>query len=305
MEAASADRNQSINSDVDNARGLPQTRLQVGGTYSIGNLEEAASRKRKEAGRTLCPPQTSPGQLSQGQFPNRYLAAGLGAGGGHLRIGLRDADVSADGVLPYLVDDEFFGNVRAGEVEEDGLVHGTVLLLEELVFNGYGRIELVVLLVDTLQFNSDIAYLLRLVSAHEGEFNVVPFAEAAELVDFVVVAGDERAHLTASHFQVFAGSIEIGLNADYLGIYGLDIIAGGLGSEFGMYRGIQRGHLLGGLVIELYRFRARLLELPLGNLELIRDDLQVSLQIGVGLFVLRQAILHGRHILLHGGLSSF
>lgn len=41
------------------------------------------------------------------------LAARVRPGRGHLRIRLRNADVSADGVLADFVDDDLFGNVRA------------------------------------------------------------------------------------------------------------------------------------------------------------------------------------------------
>jgi len=52
--------------------------------------------------------------------------------------------------------------MRAGEVEEDRLVHGAVLLFESAVFDGHGGAELVVLFVDALQFNGDIAHLCGL-----------------------------------------------------------------------------------------------------------------------------------------------
>ena len=121
------------------------------------------------------------------------------------------------------------------QVEEDRLVHGAVLLLEELVFDRYGRAELVALFVDALQFNGDIAHLLRLVPADDGEFNVVPFAEAAELVDFVMVARDERPHFAASHLQIFTRGVQIGLHTDNLGVHGLDVVTGGLCGELRVY----------------------------------------------------------------------
>src|SRR6267143_5842494 len=97
--------------------------------------------------------------------------------GGRLRIRLWDADVSADGVLARFVDDNLFGNVRARGVEEDGLVQGAILLFEALVFDGHGKAELVALFVDALQFDGDVANLLGLVLACDGELDIVAFAE--------------------------------------------------------------------------------------------------------------------------------
>src|SRR5580658_9038968 len=108
--------------------------------------------------------------------------------------------------------------MRTGEVEEDGLVDGAVLLLEALVLDGHGETYLVLLLVDTLQFDGDVAYLLWLILASDREFDVVALAEAAELVDFIMVASDERAHLTLGHLQVFLGRIEVGADRSDLGV---------------------------------------------------------------------------------------
>ncbi len=106
-----------------------------------------------------------------------------------------------------------------------------------------------------------------------------------------MVARDERAHLAASHFQVFASGIEIGLDTHNLGVHDLDVIAGGLGSEFRVYRSIQRGQLLGSSIVEFGRFVAGLFELALCDLQFTCDNLQISLEIGVGLFVLSKAVL--------------
>src|SRR6266852_461900 len=114
--------------------------------------------------------------LSARRFLYVLLVARLFGAGGRLRIRLWNADVSADGVLTHLVDDDFLGNMRAGSIEEDRLVHGTVLLFEALVLDGHGGAELVVLFVYALEFDGDIAHLLGLVLADDGEFNVVAFA---------------------------------------------------------------------------------------------------------------------------------
>src|SRR5574340_1290807 len=113
------------------------------------------------------------------------LAARVRPSRGHLRIRLRDADVSADSVLADLVDDDLFGNVRAGRVEEDRFIHSAILLFEALVFHGQGNAELIALVVDALEFDGDIAHLLRLVPAGDGELHVVALSETAQLINLV------------------------------------------------------------------------------------------------------------------------
>src|SRR5580698_911098 len=110
------------------------------------------------------------------------LVAGSGGGGGRLRVRLGNADVSADLVLANLVDDYLFRYMRAGDIEENRLVEGAVLFLKALVLDGHGKIDLVLLLVDALELDSNVADLLGFVLACDGEFDVVALAEAAELV---------------------------------------------------------------------------------------------------------------------------
>src|SRR5260370_439998 len=232
-EAVSAKGNQHIDSDVKHIGCLAQAWLRTSGVHSSGICKGAGLRKIKKAGRLLCPPDGVVRRLTPG-FCLANLAARLCGRRSRLRIRLRDAEVAADRVLANLVDDDFLGDVRAREVEEDWLVHGAILLFKSLVFDGHGGAELVALFVHATQFHSDIPNLLRLAPAGDGEFNVVPFAEAAELVDFVMVAGDERTHLAARHLQFFAGRILVRLYANNLAVHGFHVIAGGLGSEFGV-----------------------------------------------------------------------
>src|SRR5256885_5458012 len=133
----------------------------------------------------------------------KKLAARLGGCGGGLRIRLRDAQIAADRVLAYLVDNDLFWNVRSREVEEDRLVHGAILLFELPVFDRHGGVELAVLFVDALQFDGNIAYLLRLVPADDGVFPVIPFTAAAAVVTFIMVTPDVCACLASVHLQFF------------------------------------------------------------------------------------------------------
>ncbi len=79
------------------------------------------------------------------------------------------------------------------QVEEDRLVHGAVLLLEQAIFRSQIDAVLTSLLVYALELNGDIAHLLRLVLAGDGELDVIALAEPAELIDLIVVARDEGA----------------------------------------------------------------------------------------------------------------
>ena len=66
-----------------------------------------------------------------------------------------------------------------------------------------------------------------------------------------------------------------------------------------MHAGVKRGQPGGGVLNGLGSFGARFLQLTLGDLELISHDFQVALQIGVGLFILHNAILQGSHVLFN------
>src|SRR5258708_16925871 len=96
------------------------------------------------------------------------LAARLCGRRGRLRICLRDAEVAADRVPANLIDDDFLGNVRTREVEEDWLVHGAILLFKSLVFDGHGGAELVALFILVPPFDSDLSHLSRLSPAAAG-----------------------------------------------------------------------------------------------------------------------------------------
>src|SRR4029077_15774928 len=168
----------------------------------------------------------------------------------------------------------------------------------------HGDIDLVPLLVHTLKLDSYVADLLGLVFASDGEFDIVALAEAAELVNFIMVAGDECTHLALGHLQVFLGGIQVGAYCSDLGVDVLNVFGAGLGSQFRMDGSVESRELLSRLIIQLSGLKARLLELALGNLQLVGDDLQITLQIGIGLLILRDAVLERRHVLLRRLLSG-
>src|SRR5580704_1989442 len=119
---------------------------------------------KKKAGRSSCPLlAASTAEMAEGCCFR--LLSGSGGGAGRLRIRFGNADVSADLILANLVDYDLFRNMCAGDIEEDGLVQSAVLLLEALVFDGHREINLILLFVDALELDSDIADLLGLILA--------------------------------------------------------------------------------------------------------------------------------------------
>src|SRR5882724_9396786 len=210
-------------------------------------------------------------------FGLNWLVAGSGSRRGRSRIRLGNADVAADGVLANFVDDKFLRNLGAVQVEEDRLVHGAVLLLEQAVFRGQIDAVLPLLFVHGLEFDGDVANLLRLVLAGDGELDVIAFAEAAELVNFIVVARDEGAHLAGSHLEVFTCGIEVRANDADLGVNILQVVGSGLGGKLGVDGSVQRGDLGSGVFVSLSCFCPSLLELALRNLELAGDHFQIAL----------------------------
>ena len=68
--------------------------------------------------------------LTRPKWPRVAVCLFSGSGGraGRLRIGLGNADVAADLILANLVHYDLFRYMCAGDVEEDGLVEGAVLL---------------------------------------------------------------------------------------------------------------------------------------------------------------------------------
>jgi len=192
---------------------------------------------------------TSPAEMADGCFPR--LLSGSGGGAGRLCIRLRNADIAADLILANFVHNDLFRNMCAGDVEEDWLVKSAVLLFKALVFDGHGQIDLVLLLVYALELDGNVSDLLWLVFASDGEFDVIALAEAAELVDFIMVARDEGSHLALGHFQVFLGGVEIGANGGDLRVNVFHVIRAGLGCQFGVDGSVKSAELLSRLVVLL------------------------------------------------------
>src|SRR5258708_23191493 len=98
--------------------------------------------------------------------------------------GMGNSGIAGIQMHANFVDDELLRQTRPGSVEEDGLIERTVLLVEELVFDGHGAAELVPLLVYALQLDGDVAHLLRLVLAVDGALHILAPTHAGALADF-------------------------------------------------------------------------------------------------------------------------
>jgi len=77
-----------------------------------------------------------------------------------------------------------------------------------------------------------------------------------------VVARDEGAHLTASHFEVFTSCVEVGRTPPTLVSTFFQIIGGSFGRKFAGKDRIQSSDLLDGVLIGLNGLLTSLLELP-------------------------------------------
>src|SRR6266705_1512875 len=234
---------------------------------------------KEKAGRNLFPARSA---FSLLPWPWRAcLPARTRSRASRSRVRLRDADVAADLVFANLVDDQFFGLMRAGGVEENRLIDSPVPLLIPLVFHGHGHAELVPLFIDGAKHDRYVGHLLRLVPAGDGEFHVVAFTQAAQRLDIFVVARNQGPELAARHLQVFTSGIEIRTDPANLGVHALDIIRAGFCREFTLHGCIKGGQLLGRLLIQLVRFFTRSLQLALRDFEPLGDNVQVTLQLGV------------------------
>ncbi len=111
-KATSARGNQFINGDVKNAGSLAQTGLRSGKAILADYRKAPNPRNGKRRAELICPPFAVAANAT-GLLSLENLVARLCGRSSRLRIRLRDAEIAADGVLPDLVDDDFFGNVRA------------------------------------------------------------------------------------------------------------------------------------------------------------------------------------------------
>src|SRR6266852_2762008 len=164
----------------------------------------------------------------------RLLPGGCRAGRGRSR-GLRCAQIARGGSLGDLVNHQFQSRAVSASVEEDRLIHGAILLLEAVVVCQDVDGVTVLFGVSVLQLDADGANLCRTALALHGELEVIALAHAAELIDFIMVPRDERAHLAARHLDTVLGSVQITLYAGDVAIQPGNIVAAGFGGPFRLY----------------------------------------------------------------------
>src|SRR5260370_11332215 len=114
---------------------------------------------------------------------------------------LRNTQVARGSRLGDLVDHQLQSRARPAGIEEDRLVHRTILLFEAGVIRQDIDRVAVLLGVGGLHFDLNAPHLRPTALPLHTELEVIALAHAAELIDFIVVPRDERAHLAAGHLN--------------------------------------------------------------------------------------------------------
>src|SRR5260370_2505488 len=119
-----------------------------------------------------------------------------------------------------------------------------------------------------------------------------------------MVLGDQSSQFAAGHVRHGVCLSLIVAEGGNLGVHGLHVIIGGLGSQFRVHGGIKSAQLLRCLCVEFGCFGASLLQLTLRDFQLVSDHLQVALEVCIGLFIDGEPVFHRRHVLLRVLQSS-
>src|SRR6266576_1068031 len=244
--------------------------------------------------------QQKKGRIHSGILPCRSVPQGVGApnrtrllpgrrGARRSCSGrLRHAHVARGGRFGHLVDHQFDGQASAAGVEEDRFVHRAILLFEAIVIRQDVDGIAILLGVGVLQLDLNGADLSGPALALHGELEVIALSHATELIDFIVVPRDKRAHLAARHLNAALGGVQVGPHTSDVAVQLVHVIGVGLGGQFGLHGGRQVGHLLvdrGGGVLVLFACGD---EYALSYFELVGDNSHVTLQllvdfVGLGL----------------------
>src|SRR5437867_11862112 len=142
-------------------------------------------------------------------MPAASLLARSRTGRGCRRGALWRAQIPGRAGLGDLVDHEFQRGAAAASVEEDGFVDRAILLLEAVVVSKDVQGVLVLLGVGVLQHELNGTDFGAAALALHGEFKIIALANVAKLIDFVVVAGNQRAHLAAGHLNAVFGGVKV------------------------------------------------------------------------------------------------
>src|SRR5712692_5966458 len=156
---------------------------------------------------------------------------------------LRHAQVARRRRLGDFVDHQFERRAAAAGVEKDRLVDRPVLLLEALVVGQHVNRVLVLLGVGIAQLDLDGADFLRPGLALDSKLEIIALSHAAELIDFIVIPRDERAHFATGHLNAVLGGVEVGLHARNVAIQPVHIFGVRFRGKFRLYGCREVGHL--------------------------------------------------------------
>src|ERR1700688_1660684 len=160
------------------------------------------------------------------------LAAGGGGAGAGSSRGFRQAQIACGSGLGHFVDYQFECRAASAGVEEDRFVHRTVFLLEALVIGQHVYGIAVLFYVGRFQLDLNTADFLRSALAGQSKFEIVALAHAAELIDFIMITSDERAHFAARHLDAVFGRVQIAFHASHVAIQLIEIVGARFGCQF-------------------------------------------------------------------------
>jgi len=165
--------------------------------------------------------------------------------------------VAADLVLADLIDHHLFRQTSAGSCRRRPVLFSARFFFQKRLSSTV--ITTLYWLRFWLMLSAPRSHfdLLRFFLPCDGEFNVIALAQPAELVDLIVIARNQGSHLAACHLQVFARGVQVGRTPPTFGVHVLEVIRGGLRCAVPPDRAIQLSQFLGGFVVELSGFSAR------------------------------------------------
>src|SRR5205807_5130382 len=98
-------------------------------------------------------------------------------------------------------------------IEVDGLIDRAVLLLETQVVYVERHGELLLLNISAAELDHEIADLRAIALAGERELDIIALAHPAELIDLIVVAGDQGSEFGAGHIEIVPSRRQVALHA--------------------------------------------------------------------------------------------
>src|SRR5690348_2432951 len=137
---------------------------------------------------------------------------------GGLGLPFGNAHVSLDFVFPDLIDHQLQRRPGSAHIKEDGLIDGSVLLLQAQVIHVERHGELLLFNIGAPKLDHDIADLRTIALAVERELSIIALAHAAEFIDLIMIAGDQSAEFGAGHLEIVPRRRQIALHASEIEI---------------------------------------------------------------------------------------